>query len=264
MLPSRALRACLWNNLGAIDLVCCMPLPVVIALSTADFDPTEAAVPWAVLTAAGHEVVFATANGEPGACDPEMLSGVLFGQIKATPENAAHYAAMASCEAFARPVRFVDISPEAHALLVLPGGHAQGMRQYLEDADLQRAVAAFLAQDAPLGSICHGAVVLARATAEDGTPAIAGRRITGLPRTMEAGAWLLTCTYLGSYFRTYPEWVQAEVQRSLGPDGSFEVGPLVPSYGNPFVVRDGNLVTARWPGDAQAFADALVALLAEG
>ena len=40
-----------------------------------------------------------------------------------------------------------------------------------------------------------------------------------------------------------------------------EAGPLVPTYGNPFVVRDGNLVSARWPGDAERFANALLDLL---
>ncbi len=150
--------------------------------------------------------------------------------------------------------------PDAHDLLVLPGGHAQGMRQYLEDEVLQGKVAAYLAADRPLGSICHGAVVLARARAADGTPAIAGRRLTGLPRTMEQGAWLLTCAWMGGCFRTYPQRVQAEVQRALG-GGTFEVGPLIPAYGNPFVVRDRNLVTARWPGDAPAWSEALLELL---
>jgi len=234
---------------------------VVIALATADFDPTEAAVPWKVLSDAGHEVLFATADGQPGACDPLMLDGgVVFGQIRATDANAAIYREMAATSAFAAPIRFADISLEAHDLLILPGGHAPGMRQYLEDADLQAAVAAFLAADRPLGSICHGAVVLARSKAADGSPAIAGRTITGLPKSMEVGAWLLTCTYMGSYFRTYPEWVQDEVRAALG-DGRFETGPLIPAYGNPFTVRDGNLVTARWPGDAQAFAEALLELL---
>ncbi|MCO4768617.1 MAG: DJ-1/PfpI family protein [Deltaproteobacteria bacterium] len=236
---------------------------VVIALATKDFDPTEAAVPWHVLSGAGHEVVFATADGAPGACDPLMLKGVLFGQIGATKENVALYQAMSETEAFAHPITFADIRTEgegAHDLLVLPGGHAQGMRQYLEDETLQGKVAEFLAKDRPLGSICHGAVVLARSKATDGTPAIAGRRITGLPKTMEMGAWLLTCTYMGGYFRTYPEWVQDEVRGSLG-DGDFATGPLVPAYGNPFTVRDGNLVTARWPGDAQRFAQELLDLI---
>lgn len=235
---------------------------VVIALATRDFDPTEAAVPWKVLSDAGHDVLFATADGKPGACDPLMLDGVLFGQIGATKENAALYREMEADPAFLSPIRYADIDVQKHDLLVLPGGHAQGMRQYLEDELLQKRVASFLAADKPLGSICHGAVVLARATTPDGAAAIAGRRLTGLPKSMEMGAWLLTCTYLGGYFRTYPEWVQDEVREALGPQGAFETGPLIPAYGNPFTVRDGNLVTARWPGDAKAFAEVLVQLLA--
>ena len=238
---------------------------VVIALASSDFDPTEAAVPWSVLTEAGHTVSFATADGRPGACDPLMLSGVAFGAIRATAPNRDLYRQMTESPEFQSPLRYSDIEAEgsdAPDLLVLPGGHAPGMRQYLEDTDLQQLVAAFLATDRPIGSICHGAVVLARARAADGGHAIAGRRITGLPKTMEMGAWLLTAATRGSYFRTYPLAVEDEVRTALG-DGTFETGPLVPSYGNPFTVRDGNLVTARWPGDARRFADELVALLAE-
>ncbi len=235
---------------------------VVIALPTVDFDPTESSVPWKVLSDAGHEVLFATADGEPGTCDAAMLKGVFFGQIGAKKENVALYREMEQSPAFLNPIRFAEIDIETHDLLVLPGGHAKGMRQFLEDETLQARVASFLAADKPLGSICHGAVVLARSKAADGTPAIAGRRITGLPKSMEMGAWLLTCSYLGGYFRTYPEWVQDEVQGALGV-GVFETGPLVPSYGNPFTVRDRNLVTARWPGDSQAFSERLVELLAE-
>ena len=42
--------------------------------------------------------------------------------------------------------------------------------------------------------------------------------------------------------------------KSLG-NGVFKAGPLFPSYAKPFVVQDRNLITARWPGDAQAWAE---------
>lgn len=234
----------------------------MIALATHDFDPTEAAVPWRVLTAAGHDVAFATADGQPGACDPKMLDRVFFGQIGATPGNADVYREMVESTAFGAPLRFEQIDTATHDLLILPGGHAkEGMRPYLEDETLQAKVATFLSTDHPLGSICHGAVVLARAAMADGSPAIRGRHITGLPKSMEMGAWALTWSTMGDYFRTYPEWVQDEVRDALGTEGRFETGPLVPSYSNPFVVRDGNLVTARWPGDAQRFAEELLDLI---
>ncbi len=81
---------------------------------------------------------------------------------------------------------------------------------------------------------------------------------------MEWSAWIATVATRGNYFRTYPEWVQSEVAAAVGDGGKVETGPLVPSYARPFTVRDGNLITARWPGDAQAFADALVELLGDG
>lgn len=236
---------------------------VVIALATKDFDPTEAGVPWHFLNEAGHEVLFATTDGQPGACDPDMLTGVLLGQVKAEPEHAAMYEAMTQESSFAHPLRYTDIDPAVHDLLVLPGGHAKGMRQYLEDTDLQQAVVGFFRADAPVGSICHGAVVLARSIdAETDQAIVAGRKLTGLPKRFEMGAWLATKATRGDYFRTYPEWVQDEVVEALGESGEWCAGPLLPIAGKGFVVEDGNLITSRWPGDAEAFAAALVAKLA--
>ena len=170
-----------------------MARPVVIALPDTDFDPTEAAVPWRALRSAGHEVVFATERGEPSAgCDREMLTGVMFGAIKATRDNAALYEQMEQDPAYATPIRYTDISPGAHAALVLPGGHAPGMRQYLEALDLQRAVAAFFTASRPVAAICHGTVVLARSRDSSGQPVLRGRTLTGLPRTMEWSAWIAT------------------------------------------------------------------------
>src|SRR4051812_19988507 len=51
-----------------------------IPLPDRDFDVTEVAVPWKVLSRAGHSVVFSTETGTltPEA-DPLLLTGVLFG-----------------------------------------------------------------------------------------------------------------------------------------------------------------------------------------
>jgi len=208
-------------------------------------------------------VAFATSDGTAGACDPDMLSGVLLGQVKALPKHAEAYRRMTETEAFRNPLRYSDIQPETFDLLVLPGGHAEGMRQYLEDATLQEAVVDFFRADAPVGAICHGTVVLARSIDPDtGNSVVHGRKLTGLPKRFEKGAWLATKATRGDYFRTYPEWVQDEVRRSIGPDGEWKPGPLLPVHSKDFVVEDGNLVTARWPGDAERFGASLVELLA--
>ncbi len=49
----------------------------------------------------------------------------------------------------------------------------------------------------------------------------------------------------------------------MGEGGEVKTGPLLPSYRLPFTVRDRNLLTARWPGDAQRFGEELVAMLGE-
>src|SRR6202163_3357988 len=48
---------------------------VVIPIAGRDFDPTEVAVPWQILRAAGHEVAFATPDGARGRADELMLTG---------------------------------------------------------------------------------------------------------------------------------------------------------------------------------------------
>jgi putative intracellular protease/amidase len=104
----------------------------------------------------------------------------------------------------------------------------------------------------PMAAICHGVIVLARTIdPATGSSVLAGRRVTALTRTLERTAWWLTAWKLGDYYRTYPEYVEDEVRRA---DGRFETGPLLATYGNPFTVRDGDLLTARWPGDASRFA----------
>ena len=55
---------------------------VLIPLPAHGFDPTEAAVPWKVLSERGHEVVFATPDGKPASADPIMVTGKGLGLLK--------------------------------------------------------------------------------------------------------------------------------------------------------------------------------------
>ncbi|MCH9682372.1 MAG: DJ-1/PfpI family protein, partial [Deltaproteobacteria bacterium] len=219
---------------------------VLFPLPLHDFEPTEAAVPWHALREAGHQVVFATPNGETGACDPLALRGVVFKQIGAKPEDADRYREMARDPAFVSPITYDAIDPSALDAVHLAGGHAPGMKPYLESTVLQDKVAALFAARKPVSAICHGPVVLARTRHPDhGRSVLDGRRMTALTRLLERSGFLLTMWTLGRRFRTYPQYVQDEVREALGDGGRFETGPLVPSYGNPFTVRDDNLLTAR-------------------
>ncbi|MDO8416978.1 MAG: type 1 glutamine amidotransferase domain-containing protein [Agitococcus sp.] len=48
---------------------------IAMPLSSHDFDPTEIAVTWQILTHAGHRVIFATPNGQVSAADTKMVTG---------------------------------------------------------------------------------------------------------------------------------------------------------------------------------------------
>lgn len=235
---------------------------ILVPLPDLDFDVTEVAVPWRLLTQAGHEVVFATENGDVAQADPLLLTGVLFGQLGAEPEPCAFYREMEASSEFGRPLRWNDLEMRDFDALILPGGHAPGMRQYLASESLQQHVATFCTLDRPIGAICHGVLVLARTRdPTTGRSVLASRRTTCLPRYMEGLAYGLTFWKLGRYYRTYPLYVETEVRAALDdPVLQFVRGPItIGARGTAdddaaaFVVEDGHYVSARWPGDAYLF-----------
>lgn len=282
---------------------------VLIPIPARDFDPTEVAIPWRVLTQRGHTVSFATPDGAAGAADDIMLTGkgldlwgfvpglralVLIGAVLRADANArAAYAEMHTTPAFRQPLRWADLDAEKFDAVLFPGGHrARGMRAYLEDEGLQRLALAFAAAEKPIGAICHGVLLLARANdLHSGASLLFGRRVTALTWALErAGGSLAGITRFWDphYYRTYLEQrgqpagymsVQQEVTRALRAPGDFSDVPpsdaqfkrkssgLVrdtPQDETPaWVVCDGNLVTARWPGDAQTFAKRFAEMVEE-
>jgi putative intracellular protease/amidase len=87
---------------------------------------------------------------------------VLFGQLGAAPDAKRCYEEMTAAEEFRATVAWEELEPAGFDGLLLPGGHAQGMRQYLGPAVLQAQVGGFWQLGRPVGAICHGVVVLAR------------------------------------------------------------------------------------------------------
>ena len=227
-------------------------------------------MPWRLLTRLGHVVRFATEQGgtAPGT-DQRLLDGVIFGQLGAAAEPKAFYAQMQSDEEFRAPLAWADIKPDELDGLILPGGHAPGMRQYLGSELLRRKVAEYWTLGRPVGAICHGVLVLARTRdPTTGRSLLYGRRTTCLPKYMERSAFITTAWRLGRYYRTYPAYVEDEVRGALHDPADFVRGPRVLSKrgtatddGPSFVVQDDDYVSARWPGDAYLFAKRFAARL---
>ncbi|WP_405493047.1 type 1 glutamine amidotransferase domain-containing protein [Nocardia sp. NBC_00511] len=244
---------------------------ILIPLPDSDFDVTEVAVPWRMLTDAGHHITFAVERaGHVPRADPLLLTGVLFGQLGAEDEPKAFYRQLVDSPEFRDAVSWSELNVEDFDGLILPGGHAPGMRQYLGSETLQQQVARFWALNRPVGAICHGVLVLARARdAATGRSVLAERRTTCLPKYMERGGYYLTAWRRGRYYRTYPAYVEDEVRAALiQPDTQFECGPVELRRGTAtddapaFTVLDGNYLSARWPGDAYLFARRFADLLA--
>ncbi|MEQ1755052.1 MAG: type 1 glutamine amidotransferase domain-containing protein [Micropepsaceae bacterium] len=246
---------------------------VLMPIPASDFDPTETGVPWKVLTGLGHDIVFATPKGGRAAADPMMVTGrglgLLSGMLSADRAGREAYDAMRNSPGFATPMSWEEIQPGRYDGLILPGGHAKGIRQYLESGQLQSVVRTFFEASKPVGAICHGVVLAARAKRADARSVLYGHKTTALTRVMELSAWQLTRIFLGDYYRTYPVTVEEEVRSVLARPTDFVAGPISlsrDSDANPnagFVVRDGYYVSARWPGDAHRFAHTMDDLLRE-
>lgn len=272
---------------------------VIMPLPHRDFDPSEVAVSWRVLTALGHDVRFATPDGGPAAADRIMLDGIgldpwsrvpgmrrirpIGWLLRANSDARRAYATLERDPHFAAPLRWDQASADDFDGLLLPGGHrARGMRDYLESATLQRLVVAFFDADKPVGAICHGVLLAARSRRGDGKSVLYGRRTASLTWAQERAASALA--HVGrwwdrDYYRTYVDEpgqpdgymsVEAEVTRALASPGDYvDVPRDAPDFRRKtsglardrmddalpaWVVRDGNYVSARWPGDAHTFA----------
>jgi protease I len=237
---------------------------ILIPIPDAGFDPTEVAVPSKIWRQLGYTLVFATPGGTQGAADPRMVTGedlgLLAPVLRANADGQQAYRELQQCSEFARPVAYTDFESIAADALFLPGGHAQGMKPYLESERLQAQVVRMFESGRPVGAICHGVLVAARSRGADGRSVLFGRKTTALTRSMELTAWSLTRAWLGDYYRTYPQTVEDEVAQALARPEDFIAGPtslLRDSAARPergFTVRDGAWLSARWPGDAHRFA----------
>lgn len=218
---------------------------VLIPIPDRDFDPTEVAVSWRVLTRAGHRVVFATESGAPGRADDIMVTGrgldvwsalpvlgavPLIGlMLRANREGRAAYRDMLASNEFQHPIAWGQAGLDGVDALLLPGGHrARGMRSYIDSDVLHRLVVQAFHRNVIVAAICHGVLLAARSVdPATGRSVLYGRKTTALTWAMEGLAWRLTRVtrfWDRNYYRTYAEEpgqskgymsVQAEVTRAL-------------------------------------------------
>lgn len=222
-----------------------MPIPDM------DFDPTEVAVSWQVLSSHGHSIVFSTESGRPAVADEIMVSGrgldiwsklpglsrvVVVGRfLRADRDARTAYANMLDTTEYQHPVAWTDARLDDVDAVLLPGGHrARGMRSYIESEVLQALVVDAFGRGILVAAICHGVLLAARSVdPSTGRSVLYGRETTGLTWDLERRAWQLariTRFWDPDYYRTYSERagdpvgymsVEAEVTRALEKPSDF-------------------------------------------
>ncbi|KLO41653.1 thiJ/pfpI-family protein [Mycobacterium nebraskense] len=218
---------------------------VLVPIPDRDFDPTEVAVSWRVLTSNGHQVVFATESGSPGMADDIMVSGrgldvwsalpvlgaipMIGLMLRANNDGRSAYRDMLASNEFQHPITWAQAGLDGIDALLLPGGHrARGMRGYIDSGILHRLVVDAFARGVIVAAICHGVLLAARSVdPATGHSVLYGHKTTALTWAMEGLAWRLTRVtrfWDRNYYRTYTERpgqpggymsVQSEVTRAL-------------------------------------------------
>ena len=253
-----------------------MPNPkILIPLPNYGFDPTEAAIPWKLLTDQNFEVVFATPNGKKATADSIMLKGERLGIWKillaARQDAVDAYKEMENSHKFCNPIKYADAKESDFDALLLPGGHDKGVKEYLESNLLQQVVVSFFSIKKPVGAICHGLVLLAKSIdSKTNKSVLYNYKTTCLLKKQELTGYNLTRLWLGDYYLTYPELtVEEEVKSVLKNKNNFVDGPLpvlkdtINNLKRGFCNRDQNFVSSRWTGDVYNFSLEFIKMVTE-
>ncbi len=234
---------------------------VLIPLPRYGFDPTEAAIPWQILTRHNYHVFFCSPNGQKAQADRIILTGEKQGiwkpLLRAGKDAVQAYREMENSPSFNAPLPYSQVKERDFDVLFLPGGHDKGVKEYLESEILQQLIVDFFKNKKPVAAVCHGPLLVARSiNPETGKSVIYNYKTTALLKSQERLAYFLTKLWLKDYYLTYPQTtVEDEVKTFLAHKNNFIKGPFPMFRDNAkhlrrgFVVQDKNYLSARWPGD---------------
>ncbi|MEY9862590.1 putative intracellular protease/amidase [Catenulispora sp. EB89] len=134
-------------------------------LRTTGFWAEELLVPYKAFTEAGFDVKFTTPAGLVPQPDPRSLNAQDGAELDHLPDLRT-------------PLVLDDVELDGYEAVYVPGGHAP-MEDLATDEVSGRLLTEALAAGIPVGTVCHGAAALLAARRDDGTPTIAGYRLTG-------------------------------------------------------------------------------------
>lgn len=248
---------------------------VLIPLPSYGFDPSEAAIPWKLMTQKDIEIVFLTPDGKKAEADSLMLTGKKLGiwksVLKARKDAVAAYLEMEQSEGFCNPLQYNEALETNFDAILLPGGHDKGAKEYLESKILQGLIVAFFKSKKPVAAVCHGVVLTARSIDSDaGKSVLYNYKTTSLLKSQELLAYNLTRLWLKDYYLTYPGLTTEDEVRSVLSNQNHFIKGSKPIFKDSlkdlkkgFTVRDRNYLSARWPGDIYNFSLEFIKMIEE-
>lgn len=221
-----------------------MSTPCILIIATsharmgAKNEPTgawleELTTPYYRFVDAGADVIVASIAGGAIPIDPRSTEGDARKEA-----SVRRYLEDADAQALGAHTRtFTGLDANHFDALFLPGGHGT-MWDCPNDAALASLGTQYVEAAKPVAAVRHGPAGLTSARAADGTPAVAGRRLTGFTNGEEAVGLTDTVPFL-----------LEDRLRELG--ANYEKGADFA----PYVVRDGVLITGQNPATAANAAD---------
>jgi putative intracellular protease/amidase len=196
----------------------------------------EFAAPYRLFCDQGYSVTVASPRGGTAPIDPRSLEG-----YTATAENEVARAALTTT----RQLDADSTSADFDAIF-FPGGHGT-MFDLPGNPQVRRLVAEFSEADKVLASVCHGPACLVGAMLRDGTPVVAGRKVTAFTDSEERAVQL----------DGHMPFLLESRLRELGAE-------FVPAENwQDNVVVDGRLVTGQNPQSSASAARAVIRLLSQ-
>ncbi|KGT89424.1 dimethylallyltransferase [Erwinia typographi] len=199
----------------------------------------EFAAPYYIFRDAGINVVLASPAGGQPPLDPK--SDEPDAQSADTERFRQDIAAQ---QALANTQQLENIDSTQFDAVFYPGGHGP-LWDLAEERVSIDLIENFFANGKPVGAVCHAPGVLRHVKKPDGTPLVAGKRVTGFSNSEEAAVGLTDVV----------PFLVEDVLKSLGAD--YE---KTDDWGV-FVLTDGHLVTGQNPASSAAAAEELLKLL---
>jgi len=202
----------------------------------------ELAAPYYRFKEAGWEITLASPKGGQPPLDPKSNEPGF-----QTDDTRRFEADPEATNALANTVRLDAVSADGFDAVFYPGGHGP-LWDLAEDAVSARLIETTLRSGKPVGLVCHAPGVLRHTVNEDGTPLVAGKKVTGFANSEEEAVQL------------------TDIVPFLVEDELTKLGGLYSKTGDwqPYVLRDGLLITGQNPASSAPAADALIELVTKG